>query len=81
MARKTVPIRIRASQQVHYDQVVNLTPEEWEKLKAIPEGILEAGAMGGYLDLSNVDDGGDFEIMDIVRLGSSGKPTKDEYGR
>lgn len=46
-----VKVRIQTSCKVYYDQTVEMTREEWEKLKLTPERKMESGCMGPLADL------------------------------
>jgi hypothetical protein len=72
-------IRITCSERVRYDQTVEMTREEWLKLKATPERKMEDGDMSpltSWLDLREVLSGDDFDDIEIDVVGDDNKPVK-----
>lgn len=76
-----VKVRIQTSQKVHYDQIVEMTRDEWEKLKATPERTMESEDMGPLselLDLKECSDWGDYDEPELTVVDDEGKPIKPE---
>lgn len=72
-------VRIQASQYVHYDQIVQMTREQWDKIKSSPERRLSA-EIDLWLDTSDVSHAEDIdeEEIEIFVCDESGKPVKPE---
>lgn len=82
MAEKIL-VRITARQRVSYDQIVSMTPEDWQKFKETSPSDHVCGGgdlVGGWLD-SRPDDGEDIDDDDFeaVVVDAKGKPLGDEY--
>ncbi len=78
---KSVRVRITASERVTYDQVVTLTPSEWEQLKAMrPKDASEV--LGDMLNKHDCDGDGidkdDFEAFVVNKDNEPVKPS-DRY--
>lgn len=67
-------IRITAEQKVRYDQTVEVSDDEYDRLMLLlrkaEEGTYQDGrrfdeAAGAWLDLSNIDDGDPIENVEI----------------
>lgn len=70
-------VRIKCSERVYFDQVVEMDQEDWEQLKAATPARLEDGAMSPitiHLDLTDVSDSGDFDGISMVVCDASGEP-------
>jgi hypothetical protein len=84
MAKKSKRLRIhvRAEQKVHYDQVIEMSAEEWEKLKdKSPHDAAEE--LQDRLDLRDIYDAEplDYDEFTAVVVDKQNKPVKpsDEY--
>jgi hypothetical protein len=79
--KETVRVRVTARQMVTYDQIVELTCQEWEDFKRrSPKAHTEAGG-DLPLNLADIDDGYDIEPNDFeaIVVGADGKPTGERY--
>ena len=78
-----INVRIQTSQKVYYDQIVEMTPEAWAKLKATPEKVMESEDMGPLTSLLRVNDFSnwhDYEEPELTVVDADGKPVKpDDY--
>lgn len=74
---KTVRVRITARQVVKYDQVKEMTVEEWHRLKAMGSGDFERHA-SGWIDTRDVDDAEDIEDIEAVVVDKDGEPVEPE---
>lgn len=74
-------VEIRASQVVHFKQIVNMTRKEWNEIKN-QEGqdMLDQhkSAIDGWIDKRDVYDGGDFESVSASVVDENGKPVESE---
>jgi hypothetical protein len=63
-----IKVRILVTQEITYDQTVEMTRSEFDKLSKLPDKELENGDMSPLtmlLDLRDVAGWGDFEIEDF----------------
>jgi hypothetical protein len=83
-AKRTIRVRIRASQKVHYDTIVNMTPEEWADFKRQTPRRAAESLVGGWVDtlndVINADDidEDDFEAVAVDAKGKALNPL-DQY--
>jgi len=68
-----VRVRMTARQVVTYDQIKELTQEEWDRLKASSE---EDAA--DWINKDDICDGEDMEEFDAYVVGADGKAVKPE---
>ncbi|MFO1487844.1 MAG: hypothetical protein U1F65_05140 [Verrucomicrobiota bacterium] len=79
-----IKVRIECSQRVSYDQTVEMTREEWEKIKAKPRRKMEncdTSPLNSWLDLRNPITSDDFDDVELDVVDSNGEPVKpaDSY--
>lgn len=83
MEEKKICVNIRASQVVHYDQTVEMTPAEWVAIKDVPANKI-ADAIDSWLDKNNVfdADGIDNDNLDLMVVDEQGIAVSppDAYG-
>lgn len=60
-----IKVRIRARQTVFYDQVVEMTKQQWKELKAEKDNRRRTDSVAGWLDLHNIDDAHDIDDEDL----------------
>jgi len=80
-----ISIRISCSQRFSFDQVVEMTPEEWKKLKATSESKIEDGdssPIASLIDATDPVGWGDFDDLEMFVVDNQGEPVKpnDSYG-
>lgn len=74
-----IKVRIKAELKMQYDQTVEVTKEEWEKLKQTPERDMECNAMsplGDLLDLRDVCGWDDWEEPELEVVGDDNYPVE-----
>lgn len=81
---ETVRVRIQARQVVHYNQIVEMSRDEWNELKESEEERAADAAMG-WIDTRDVYDADpvepeDFEAIVVTDDGIPVSP-RDEYGK
>lgn len=67
-------IRITCRQTVTYDQILEITEEDWEDLKEVTERDIESSSMsplGDLLDLTDVCDGEAFRDVEMFEVGGA----------
>lgn len=72
-----IKVRITCSERVSYDQTVEMTREEWLKLKATPERTMEDGDMSplsSWLNLNEPVSGDDFLDIELDVVDDDNKP-------
>lgn len=78
-----VKIRIQTSCKVTYDQIVEISRERWEALKATPEKEMEDEArspLSDILDLKEICDWDDYDEPELTVVDDEGNPVKpDDY--
>lgn len=76
-----IKVRIQTSQKVYYDQIVEMSREAWEKLKATPERQMESESMGPLselLDLKDFSNWSDYDEPELTVVDDDGKPVQPE---
>jgi hypothetical protein len=74
-----VKIRIQTSQKVTYDQIVEMTREQWEALKATPEKLMEdesRSPLSDWLNFNDVLDSDDYDEPNLTVVDDDGKPVR-----
>lgn len=74
-----IKIRITCSEQITFDQTVEMTHEEWKELKSTPRFKMEDGDMSPlteWLDLRNPLGSDDFDDIEIDVVDDENKPVK-----
>jgi hypothetical protein len=75
-----IRVMIRGRQEVSYSQVVEMTPEEWQEFKEVPEGEIGQRAES-WIDTRDVHGAEPMEMDDAFVVDAENKPGKprDEY--
>jgi len=68
-----VRVKIVAGMKVRYNQTVEITEEQWKKLKGLSEREME-DELGLYVDLKDICDWDDFEDVELDVVDQEGKP-------
>ena len=74
-----IKVRITCSERVRYDQTVEMTREEWAKLKATPERKMEDGdrsPLSSWLDLREPVSSDNFDDIELDVVDEENKPVR-----